>query len=84
MSPEQFAALKDELAHVTLAQAAELLGISARTLYDRVEAKDPAVLALGAAKVLGRWRFPVAGLRQAFEDGRTTAKGHGRAVRRAG
>lgn len=64
--------------HVSLSEAAKLLGCSVSRLAHGLPRGDFDVLR--PAKVLGRWRIPVAAIRQVYEDGRRTA--HGRTLPR--
>ena len=67
--------------HVTLAEAARLLGKAEKTLRHRLGKADPKVLALRPAKVLGRWRFPLAAIEEAYRVGAREATGMKRPVR---
>lgn len=61
--------------HVSLAEAATLLGVAPATLYNHLCAATPAVRALRPVKLLNRWRFPLAAIREAYQRGRWAVTG---------
>ena len=61
--------------HITLPELAALLGVTKHFLINRLSKRDPEILALKPTKVLGRWLFPAAAIRAAFDRGRWKATG---------
>ncbi|HET6372499.1 MAG TPA: helix-turn-helix domain-containing protein [Candidatus Polarisedimenticolia bacterium] len=59
--------------YVSLDRAAELLGVTAGCLYNRIcQGKGHE---LRAAKVLGRWRIPLSAIRAIYAAGHRRAQG---------
>ena len=59
--------------YVSLERAAELLGVTPKCLYNRICAGK--ARELDAAKVLSRWRIPLAAIRAIYAAGHQQARG---------
>lgn len=66
--------------HVSLNEAARLLGVAPSTLYNHLCEASAEVRALRPVKILNRWRFPVSAIREAYERGRWAVTGMVRSV----